>query len=58
VIYLDYAATTPLDPEVKTGMEQAFGAWGNPSSVHAEGRRAKALLEESRERVAKAIGAR
>ncbi|ADH63479.1 Cysteine desulfurase [Allomeiothermus silvanus DSM 9946] len=58
MIYLDYAATTPLDPEVKTGMEQAFGAWGNPSSVHAEGRRAKALLEESRERVAKAIGAR
>jgi cysteine desulfurase len=58
VIYLDYAATTPLDPEVKTGMERAFEAWGNPSSVHAEGRRAKALLEESHERVAKAIGAR
>ncbi|HEU4743429.1 MAG TPA: cysteine desulfurase family protein [Meiothermus sp.] len=58
MIYLDYAATTPLDPEVKTGMERAFEAWGNPSSVHAEGRRAKALLEESHERVAKAIGAR
>lgn len=58
MIYLDYAATTPLDPEVKTGMERAFEAWGNPSSVHAEGRKAKALLEESHERVGEAIGAR
>ncbi|MER3489930.1 MAG: cysteine desulfurase NifS [Meiothermus sp.] len=58
MIYLDYAATTPLDPEVKAAMERAFAAWGNPSSLHAEGRGAKALLEESRERVAGAIGAR
>lgn len=39
-------------------MERAFEAWGNPSSVHAEGRKAKALLEESHERVGEAIGAR
>ncbi|WP_018467282.1 cysteine desulfurase family protein [Calidithermus timidus] len=58
MIYLDYAATTPLDGEVKAAMERAFAAWGNPSSVHAAGREAKALLEESHERVARAIGAR
>ncbi|RIH81769.1 Cysteine desulfurase IscS [Calidithermus terrae] len=58
MIYLDYAATTPLDGEVKAAMERAFAAWGNPSSVHAYGRAAKALLEESHERVARALGAR
>ncbi|MER3444506.1 MAG: cysteine desulfurase NifS [Meiothermus sp.] len=58
MIYLDYAATTPLDGEVKAAMERAFAAWGNPSAVHAYGRAAKALLEESHERVARALGAR
>ncbi len=58
LVYLDYAATTPLDPEVKTGMERALAAWGNPSSVHAEGRKARALLEEARERLAGLLGCR
>ena len=57
MIYLDYAATTPLDPEVKARMLEALEAWGNPSSVHAAGRKAKALLEEARERLAGALGA-
>ncbi|MGH2755555.1 MAG: cysteine desulfurase family protein [Actinomycetota bacterium] len=56
--YLDHAATTPVLPEVKAAMlpflEEDFG---NPSSVHAGGRRAKAAVEEARERVAAAIGA-
>ena len=56
--YLDHAATTPVLPEVKEAMlpflEEDFG---NPSSVHAAGRRAKAAVEDARERVAAAIGA-
>ena len=55
--YLDHAATTPLLPEVKQAMVDAFEAFGNPSSVHAAGRRARQALEEARERVAAAIGA-
>ncbi|MDX1741177.1 MAG: cysteine desulfurase family protein, partial [Rhodothermales bacterium] len=58
-VYLDYAATTPLDPEVLDAML----AWlreefGNPSSAHAAGRRARAAVEEARDRVASLIGAR
>ncbi len=56
MIYLDYAATTPLDPEVKHGVERVLGVFGNPSSVHAAGREARSLLEEGRERVARALG--
>ena len=56
--YLDHAATTPVLPEVRDAMlpflEEDFG---NPSSVHAAGRRAKAAVEDARERVAGAIGA-
>lgn len=52
MIYLDYAATTPLDPEVKAGMEAVFEAFGNPSSVHAYGREARKVLDEARERLA------
>lgn len=56
MIYLDYAATTPLDPEVKAAMQEALEVYGNPSSVHGAGRRARQLLEEGRERVARALG--
>jgi cysteine desulfurase len=56
--YLDNAATTPVLPEVREAMvavlEQDFG---NPSSVHSFGRRAKELVEDARDRVAAAIGA-
>lgn len=56
MIYLDYAATTPLDPDVKAGMERVLDVFGNPSSVHSAGREAKNLLEEGREKAAKALG--
>jgi len=57
--YLDHNATTPLDPAVREAMARAAdGAEGNPSSVHLEGRRARALLEDARERVAAVLGAR
>ena len=51
-IYLDYNATTPLDPGVRDAMLPFLDEiWGNPSSVHHVGRRARALLDESRERL-------
>ncbi|MEW5799478.1 MAG: cysteine desulfurase family protein [Bacteroidota bacterium] len=57
-IYLDYAATTPLDPRVAESIAATMnGIYGNASSVHAFGRRAKVILEESRELIAKSIGA-
>ena len=60
-IYLDYAATTPVDPRVVERMIECLrpqGAHGNPSSMnHEYGRRARALVEEARANVAKAIGA-
>jgi cysteine desulfurase len=56
-IYLDYNATTPIDPRVAETMAPFLaGGFGNPSSVHVEGRRAKSALEESRERVARCLG--
>jgi cysteine desulfurase len=52
-IYFDYNATTPLDPHVREAMLPFLGeVYGNPSSVHHVGRRARALLDEARERVA------
>ena len=52
-IYLDYNATTPLDSEVKKVMMTALDEdWGNPSSVHHVGQRARALLDDARDRVA------
>ncbi len=58
-IYLDYAATTPVTPEVAEAMRAASaGAEFNPSSLHAEGRRARALLDAARDRVAALLGAR
>ena len=57
-IYLDNAATTPLLPEViETMTEVLTNTYGNPSSLHAEGRNARAIIEEARKVVAKAIGA-
>jgi cysteine desulfurase len=55
-IYLDHAATTPLRPEAREAMLRGFSMWANPSSPHAEGRRARAALEEARERVKVALG--
>lgn len=52
-VYFDYNATTPLDPAVKEAMLPYLGEiYGNPSSVHHVGRRARALLDEARDRVA------
>jgi len=52
-IYFDYNATTPLDPTVREAMLPYFGeVYGNPSSVHHIGRRARSLLDDARDRVA------
>lgn len=56
-IYLDWNATTPLRPEARAAMIAAMEVVGNPSSVHAEGRAAKALMERSRGKIAGALGA-
>jgi cysteine desulfurase len=57
--YLDHAATTPVRPEVRAAAEPFLTErFGNPSSMHATGRAARAALEEARERVARALGAR
>jgi cysteine desulfurase len=55
-IYLDHAATTPLRPSARAAMIEAFGHWANPSSPHAEGRGARAALEEVRTRIADLLG--
>ncbi len=55
--YLDWNATTPLRVEARTAMLAAMDISGNPSSVHAEGRAARALMEKSRNRIAAALGA-
>jgi cysteine desulfurase len=58
-IYLDYNATTPLAPEVRAAMLPFLDeCWGNPSSIHHVGRRARALLDEFRERLAFAMKAK
>jgi len=55
-IFLDNAATTPLDPEVLTTMTEVMASqFGNPSSIHAEGRQARALIEQARKTVANAL---
>jgi cysteine desulfurase len=56
--YLDHAATTPMLPEAIEAVTQALGELGNPSSLHGSGRRARRRVEESRETVATALGAR
>jgi cysteine desulfurase len=57
VIYLDNNASTKMDREVEAAMEEAGAFYGNPSSVHGEGRRARRLIEEAREETARLIGA-
>jgi len=53
-IYFDYNATTPLDPQVREAMLPFLSdVWGNPSSVHHVGRRARAALDDARDRAAK-----
>ena len=58
-IYFDYNATTPLDPAVRDAMLPFLGeVWGNPSSVHHVGRKARSLLDDARDRAAKFLGAK
>jgi cysteine desulfurase len=57
-VYLDWNATTPLRPEARQAMAAAWDMAGNPSSVHAEGRQARRLVEDARAAVAAAVGAR
>jgi len=56
-VYLDHNATMPLRAEARAAMLEAMDVVGNPSSVHAEGRAAKALMERARAQIAEAAGA-
>ena len=56
--YFDWNATAPLRPEAREALERALSLPGNPSSVHAEGRAARRLIENAREEVASLVGAR
>lgn len=58
-IYLDYASTTPVDPEVKKVMDPFFSLqFGNPSSLHKQGREAKVAIESARNKIANCINAK
>ncbi|MFH1039477.1 MAG: cysteine desulfurase family protein [PVC group bacterium] len=58
-VYLDYNATTPLDPEARAEMDACLDrSFANPSSIHAAGREARRIVDMARERVARLIGAR
>lgn len=57
-VYLDWNATTPLRPEARQAMAAAWDTAGNPSSVHAEGRQARRLVEDARAAIAAAVAAR
>jgi cysteine desulfurase len=57
-VYLDHAATTPMRPEAIEAMTEELARLGNPSSLHTAGRRARRVVEESREQVAEVFGAR
>ena len=57
-VYLDHAATTPMLPEAIEAMTEELAELGNPSSLHNAGRRARRVVEESREQIAAAYGAR
>src|SRR3954471_10978145 len=50
--YLDHNATSPLRPESLSAMTHALGLGGNPSSIHASGRAARAVMEEARDKIA------
>lgn len=56
-VYLDHNATAPIRPEALTALTAALAAGGNPSSVHAAGRAARARVEQARSQVATLIGA-
>jgi len=56
-VYLDWNATTPLRHEARQAMAAAWDLCGNPSSVHAEGRQARRLVEEARASISGAVGA-
>jgi cysteine desulfurase len=56
--YLDHNATSPLRPESLSAVTHALGLGGNPSSIHAKGRAARAVMEEAREKVARLAGAK
>ncbi|NNM46229.1 aminotransferase class V-fold PLP-dependent enzyme [Knoellia koreensis] len=56
--YLDHAATTPMHPSAIAAMTEQLATTGNASSLHTAGRQARRVVEESRERLAKALGAR
>jgi cysteine sulfinate desulfinase/cysteine desulfurase-like protein len=56
--YLDHAATTPMRPEAIAALTEELERLGNPSSLHAAGRRARRVVEESREQLAEVFGAR
>lgn len=58
MIYLDNNASTRVDPEVRAAVAEALDLFGNPSSIHAEGRRARRAVEEARQEVARLVGAR
>ena len=55
-LYLDHAATTPMLPEARAAVAEAMERWANPSSPHADGRRARAAFEEGRRSIAQALG--
>lgn len=55
-IYLDHASTTPILAEAAEAMRAACAIWANPSSPHAEGRAARAAMEEARGAIARALG--
>ncbi|WP_086660671.1 cysteine desulfurase family protein [Lentzea kentuckyensis] len=56
--YLDHAATTPMHPQAVAAMTEALSTTGNASSLHTSGRRARRAIEEARENIADALGAR
>lgn len=59
MIYLDYNATTPLDAAIREVMVRSWEeGWANPSSIHAAGRQARALLDDARDRVAVVLGSK
>ena len=60
IIYMDYAATTPVDPRVAAAMAECLtlsGVFGNPASRHPFGHEARARVERARDQVAALIGA-
>jgi cysteine desulfurase len=55
-LYLDHAATTPILQEARAALAKALEDWANPSSPHADGRRARAAFEQARRAIADALG--